>query len=73
MASANEHGTALLDDLRRLIADEGFTIAIFATVGAAAILAFGFGATSDIVAAMLIIGVAAAFVESRLLRTGKKS
>jgi hypothetical protein len=73
MASANEHGTALLDDLRRLIADEGFTIAIFAAAATAAILAFGFGATSDIVAAMLIVGVATAFVESRLLRTGKKS
>jgi hypothetical protein len=52
--------------VRRLIADEGTTTAIFLTVLAAAILAFGFGATADIVASMLVVGTLTAFAEARL-------
>jgi hypothetical protein len=62
----------LFGDLRRLITDEGFTISILAAVAAAAILAFSFGAATDVVAAMLIVGVVTALAETRL-RTGKKS
>jgi hypothetical protein len=72
MQSAPDKGAAFLENLRRLIADEGFTAAIFATVAAAAILAFGFGATADIVATMLVVGVVSALAETRL-RAGKKS
>jgi hypothetical protein len=61
-----QKGGAFLGDLRRLIADDGFAIAIFAAVAAATILAFGFGATSDIVASVLILGVATAFAETSL-------
>jgi hypothetical protein len=61
-----QDGAALLGDLRRLMADDGFAISIFAAVAAAAILAFGFDATSDIVASVLILGVATAFAETRL-------
>ncbi|MFB9269067.1 hypothetical protein ACFFWD_39170 [Bradyrhizobium erythrophlei] len=56
--------------LRRLIADEGLTIAILATVATASVMAFGFGAESEIVASMLIIGVVTAVAETRL-RSGK--
>jgi hypothetical protein len=63
-------GAALLQDLRRLIADDGFVVVIFFVVAAATVLAFGFGATSDIVASVLILGVMTALAESRL-RTKK--
>ena len=66
MKSANRSGAALLGDLRRLIADEGFAISLLAAVAVAAILAFGFGATADIVVTMLIVGVVTALAETRL-------
>ena len=72
MKSANRGGAALLGDLRRLIADEGFAISIFAAVAAAAILAFGFGATVDIVASMLAVGIATALAEAKF-RISKRS
>lgn len=61
-----QRGAALLNDLRRMLADEGLTIAIFAAVAIAAFLAFGFGATSEVVASMLILGVVTAVAETRL-------
>ncbi len=72
MQPAPDKGAALFDNLRRLITDEGFTAAIFAAVAAAAVLAFGFGATADIVATMLVVGVVSALAETRL-RAGRKS
>jgi hypothetical protein len=65
MPSAGKQAS-LFDAVRRLIRDEGVTTAIFATVVAASILAFGFGATADIVASMLILGTVTAFAEARL-------
>jgi hypothetical protein len=70
MSASN--GGAFLGDLRRLIADEGFTISILAAVAAAAILALGFYAAADVVATMLIVGVVTALAETKL-RSGKKS
>jgi hypothetical protein len=66
MQPANKNGVAYLNDLRRLLADEGFAISILAAVAAATILAFGFGATSDIIIMMLVIGVVTALAETRL-------
>ncbi len=57
---------AFLYSVRRLIADTGFTIALFFTVGVATILAFGFGATAEIVASILVLGIASALAEGRL-------
>ena len=59
-------GVVFLNELRRLITDDGVTIGIFATVAVATVLAFGFGATSEIVASVLVVGVATAFAETRL-------
>ena len=64
-----QKGGAFFRELRRLIADEAVAIAIFATVAAASVLAFGFGATCEIVVSMLVVGVATALAETRL-RTG---
>ena len=72
MQRAPNNGAAFVDHLRRLIPDEGFTAGIFAAVAAASILAFGFGATGDIVATMLVVGVVSALAEAKL-RAGKKS
>jgi|EndMetStandDraft_8_1072994.scaffolds.fasta_scaffold1523343_1 hypothetical protein len=69
---AMQKGAAFLSDLRRQFADEGLTLGIFAAVAAATALAFGFGATTDIVASMLILGVVTAFAETGL-RAGRKS
>jgi hypothetical protein len=66
MQPANKNGVAYLNDLRRLLADEGFAISILAAVAAATILAFGFGATPDIIIMMLVIGVVTALAETRL-------
>jgi hypothetical protein len=65
-------GAGFLTDLRRLLADEGLTLAILVTVAAATVLAFGFGATSDIVASMPILGVVTPPAAARS-RTGKTS
>jgi hypothetical protein len=51
------NGVAFLEDLLRLFADDGFTFVIFAVVVVAAVLAFGFDATPEIVAAVLVLGV----------------
>ena len=66
MQPANKNGVAYLNDLRRLLADEGFAISILAAVAAATVLAFGFGATLDIIIMMLVVGVVTALAEARL-------
>jgi len=59
-------GAAFLQDLQRLMTDEGFALSILAVVGVAAVLAFGFGATPDIVAPVLVVGVMTALAERKL-------
>jgi hypothetical protein len=66
---ADKHG-ALLKGARHLVADEGFTLSVLSAVLAAAILAFGFGATVEVVISMLVVGVMTSFAEVRL-RTRK--
>ncbi|MGH6642579.1 MAG: hypothetical protein ACRED3_07765 [Bradyrhizobium sp.] len=66
MQPANRNGAAGLSDLRRLLTDESFAISILAAVAAATILAFGFGATPDIIILMLVVGVVTALAETRL-------
>jgi hypothetical protein len=61
-----QDGIAFLQDLRRLMSDDGFVLAVFAVVAVAAILAFGFGATPDIAAAVVVVGTLTAFAEGRL-------
>jgi hypothetical protein len=61
-----QNGVAFLQDMRRLVADDGFAFSILAVVGVATALAFGFGATPDIVAPLLILGVMTALVERKL-------
>lgn len=63
-------GEPLVEDLRRLAADEGFARSVLAVAGAAALLAFGFGATPEIVATVLVVGAMTALAE-RKLRTRK--
>lgn len=65
-----QRGITRLQALRRLIADEGLTLAILAAVASATGIAFGFGAETDIVASMLLIGLVTALAETRL-RSGK--
>ena len=65
-----DNGAAFLQDLHRLMRDDGFALSILAVVGVATILAFGFGATPEIVAPVLILGVVTALAE-RKLRTKK--
>ncbi|MEO8321178.1 MAG: hypothetical protein ABJA75_06460 [Bradyrhizobium sp.] len=72
MQRAPNNCAAFIGHLRRLITDDGSTAGIFAAVAAASILAFGFGATADIVGTMLVVGVVSALAETRL-RDGKKS
>jgi hypothetical protein len=57
---------AFLAGFPQLIADEGFAISMLSAVLAAVILAFGFGASADIVVTMLIVGAATAVAETRL-------
>jgi hypothetical protein len=59
-------GVAFLQDLRRLISDDGFALSILTVVSVAAILAFGFDATPDIVAPVLVLGVMTALAERKL-------
>ena len=61
-----DKAVALLAGARQLIADECFAISMLSAVLAAVILAFGFGATADIVVTMLVAGVATALAETRL-------
>jgi hypothetical protein len=50
-------GAAFLQDVRRLMADDGFVLSILAVVGVATALAFGFDATLDIVAPLLVVSI----------------
>ncbi len=59
-------GIALLQDLRRLVSDDGFALSILTVVGVAAILAFGFDATPEIVAPVLVLGLMTALAERKL-------
>jgi hypothetical protein len=61
-----QNGAAFLQDLRRLMADDGFALSILAVVGVATALAFGFDATPDIVAPLLILGFVTALAERKL-------
>ena len=60
------NGVALLQDLRRLVSDDGFALSILTVVGVAAMLAFGFDATPEIVAPVLVLGVMTALAERKL-------
>jgi hypothetical protein len=60
------NGLGFVQSLHRLISDDGFALSILAVVGVAAILAFGFGATPEIVAPVLILGVNTALAERKL-------
>jgi hypothetical protein len=60
------NGVAFLQDLHRLISDDGFALAILFVVGVAVILVVGFGATPEIVAPALILGLVTALAERRL-------
>jgi hypothetical protein len=60
------NGLGFVQTLHRLISDDGFALSILAVVGVAAILAFGFGATPEIVAPVLILGVNTALAERKL-------
>jgi hypothetical protein len=61
------NGVAFLEDLIRLVTDDGFAFAILAVVVIATVLAFAFDATPDVVASVLVVGVVAAIAENRLL------
>jgi hypothetical protein len=61
-----QSGAALLQDVRRLMADDGFVLSILAVTGVATALAFGFDATPDIIAPLLILGVMTALAERKL-------
>ena len=60
------NAAAFLQDVRRLFTDDGFALSMLAVVGIATVLAFGFGATPDIVGPLLILGIMTALVERRL-------
>ena len=59
-------GAAFLQDMRRLIADDGFVLSILAVVSVATVLAFGFDATPDIIAPLLVLGIMTALAERKL-------
>jgi hypothetical protein len=59
-------GVAFLQDVRRLMADDGFALSILAVVGVATALAFGFDATPEIIAPLLILGFMTALAERKL-------
>jgi hypothetical protein len=58
--------SASLQALIHLIMDDDFVIAILAVVIVATVLAFGFGAAPEIVAAILILGFVTALAEGGL-------
>jgi hypothetical protein len=58
--------SASLHALIHLIMDDDFVIAILAVVIVATVLAFGFGAAPEIVAAILILGFVTALAEGGL-------
>ena len=59
-------GAAFLQDVRRLMTDDGFVLSILAVVGVATTLALGFDATPEIVAPLLILGIVTALAERKL-------
>ena len=61
-----QNGVAFLQDLRRLMADDGFALSILAVAGVATALAFGFGATPEIIAPLLVLGIMTALAERKL-------
>jgi hypothetical protein len=61
-----QDGVAFLQDVRRLVADDGFALSILAVVGVAIALAFGFDATPDIVLPLLVLGIMTALAERKL-------
>jgi hypothetical protein len=61
-----QSGVALLQDMRRLTADDGFALSMLAVVAVATVLAFGFDATPDIIAPLLVLGVVTALAERKL-------
>jgi hypothetical protein len=61
-----QNGVAFLQDLRRLVADDGFALSVLAVVGVATALTFGFGATPDLIAPLLVLGVMTALAERKL-------
>jgi hypothetical protein len=61
-----QSGAALLQDVRRLMVDDGFALSMLAVVSVATALAFGFDATPDIIAPLLVLGVVTALAERKL-------
>jgi hypothetical protein len=61
-----QNSVAFLQDVRRLIADDGFALSMLAVVSVATVLAFGFDATPDIIAPLLILGIMTALAERKL-------
>jgi len=57
---------AFLRDTLYIIAGDTFAICVLIVVVVAAVFAFGFGATSELVGAILILGLITAFAESKL-------
>jgi hypothetical protein len=61
-----QNSAAFLQDVRRLMADDGFALSMLAVVSVATVLAFGFDATPEIVAPLLILGIMTALAERKL-------
>jgi hypothetical protein len=61
-----QNGVAFLQDVRRVMADDGFVRSILAVVSVATVLAFGFDATPEIVAPLLVLGIVTALAERKL-------
>jgi hypothetical protein len=62
---------AFVRDTLYLIVGETFAIGVQLVVIVATVLAFGFGATSDLFGGILILGLITAFVESKLRAKNK--
>jgi hypothetical protein len=61
-----QNAAASLRELHRLVTDDGFALSMLAVVGFVTILAFGFGATPEVAAPLLILGIATALAERKL-------
>lgn len=61
-----QNGAAFLQDVRRLMADDGFALSMLAVVSVATVLAFGFDATPELIAPLLILGIMTALAERKL-------
>jgi hypothetical protein len=55
-----------LRELLRLFGDDGFAISILSVVAVICFLAFGLGATYELVGGLLILGLITAIVEARM-------